>query len=47
MVDQFALLLSHALLLVALWRLIARDDLDRDPEPAKPEAGKEDHAVAP
>lgn len=31
MVDLFALGLSHALLALAAWRLVLRDDLDRDP----------------
>lgn len=30
MVDIFALSLSHGLLLVAVWRLLQRDDLDRE-----------------
>ena len=30
MVDIFALALPHALLLVALWRIAMRDDLDRE-----------------
>ena len=33
MVDYFALALSHGLLAFAAWRLLWRDDLDRDPEP--------------
>ncbi|MCZ8018768.1 hypothetical protein [Novosphingobium sp.] len=34
MVDYFALALSHGLLALAGWRLLFRDDLDGDPEPA-------------
>lgn len=30
MIDNFSLLLSHGLLLVALWRLSRRPDLDRE-----------------
>lgn len=30
MVDLFALALSHALLALAAWRLVLRDDLDTD-----------------
>jgi hypothetical protein len=30
MIDNFALALSHGLLLLAAWRLIARPDLDDD-----------------
>jgi len=42
MIDNFALALSHGLILLAAWRLIFRDDLDDDslPPPApgdKPE----------
>jgi hypothetical protein len=33
MVDIFALTLSHGLLLFAVWKLLQRDDLDRE-EPA-------------
>lgn len=32
MVDMFALGLTHALLALAAWRLVLRDDLDQDPE---------------
>jgi len=43
-IDNFALALSHGLLLLAAWRLIRRPDLDDDavppPEPAaKPARG--------
>jgi len=31
MVDNFAILVSHALIAIAIWRLVRRDDLDRDP----------------
>jgi len=31
MVDNLAIAISHALLALAIWRLLARDDLDRDP----------------
>lgn len=30
MVDIFALSVPHVVLLIALWRLIQRDDLDRE-----------------
>jgi hypothetical protein len=30
MIDNFALALSHGLLLLAAWRLLARPDLDDD-----------------
>ena len=33
MVDTFTLILSHGLLLIAVWRLVMRGDLDRDPAP--------------
>ena len=32
MIDNFALALTHFLLAVALWRVLLRDDLDRDPD---------------
>lgn len=31
MIDLFSLGLSHGLLLLAAWRLLARGDLDREP----------------
>lgn len=31
MVDLFALGITHAVLALALWRLVQRDDLDVDP----------------
>jgi hypothetical protein len=33
MVDYFALGVTHALILLAVWRLLQRNDLDQDPEP--------------
>lgn len=30
MIDNFALGLTHALMLLAAWRLLSRDDLDED-----------------
>lgn len=30
MVDIFALSVPHVVLLIALWRLVRRDDLDRE-----------------
>ena len=41
MIDNFALAISHGLILLAAWRLIGRPDLDDDdaaglPPPAKP-----------
>lgn len=37
MIDLFAILLSHGLLALAVWRLTQRDDLNEDP-PAGPSA---------
>jgi hypothetical protein len=34
MIDNFALGLSHGLLLLAAWRLLSRPDLDDDAPPA-------------
>ena len=31
MIDALSLLISHAVILLAGWRLLARDDLDTDP----------------
>lgn len=33
MIDNFALALSHGLLLLAAWRLVSRPDLDDDDAP--------------
>ncbi|MFM5929875.1 MAG: hypothetical protein ACKOPQ_03095 [Novosphingobium sp.] len=41
MVDIFALGLTHALLAYAALRLLGRDDLDRDPDPAASEPGND------
>lgn len=38
MIDTFTLALTHVLMLVAAWRLLARADLDDDG--ADPEAGR-------
>ena len=44
MIDNFALALTHGLMLLAAWRLLARRDLDDDgvePPPAPaPKAGR-------
>jgi hypothetical protein len=37
MVDILALSLPHALMLIAVWRLLSRDDLDTEAVPAEPE----------
>ena len=39
MIDNFALALSHGLLLLAAWRLLSRPDLDDDNAPAESENG--------
>ena len=36
MIDNFALGLSHGLLMLAAWRLLSRHDLDTDGAPAAP-----------
>ena len=35
MIDLFAMAVSHGLMLLAAWRLLSRDDLDRDPPPVR------------
>jgi hypothetical protein len=37
MIDLFSLALTHGLLMLAAWRLLRRDDLDRDPDSRKRE----------
>lgn len=42
MIDNFALFVSHGLLLLACWRLLFRDDLDVEEvcaDPVKEDAG--------
>lgn len=46
-IDNFALGLIHLLLALAVWRLLLRADLDRDPDelpppPVKPRAERRD-----
>lgn len=38
MIDLFSLAVSHGLMMLAAWRLLSRDDLDRDPGKAAPGA---------
>jgi hypothetical protein len=41
MIDNFSLALTHGLLLLVAWRLLARTDLDEDPVPgSQPPAPK-------
>jgi hypothetical protein len=46
MIDNFALALTHGLMLVALWRLLSNRGLDRDEDvaagPAGPMTGPDD-----
>ena len=35
MIDLFAMAVSHGLMLLAAWRLLSRDELDRDVPPAR------------
>ena len=35
MIDNFAILLTHGLLLLAFWRLVQRPDLDREDSPER------------
>lgn len=36
MIDNFALAVSHGLILLAGWLLVRRDDLDHEPSPRDP-----------
>jgi hypothetical protein len=50
MIDLFAIAVTHGLLALAAWRLVLRDDLDRDPgteEEPKPRRGMERGRPAP
>lgn len=39
MIDNFALGLSHGLMILAAWRLLSRPDLDDDDAPPGPKRG--------
>jgi hypothetical protein len=40
MIDHFAILLTHGLMMLACWRLLSRKDLDQEAPPApKPQKG--------
>ena len=39
MVDYFAIGLTHLLMALAAWRLVLRDDLDRETGPAQDDPG--------
>ena len=39
MIDNFALAVSHGLLLLAAWRLLSRPDLDDDKKPEQERPG--------
>jgi hypothetical protein len=39
MIDNFALGLTHGLMLLAAWRLLARGDLEDDEAPREPRRG--------
>lgn len=38
MIDLFALAVSHGLMMLAAWRLLSRDDLDREAPEGAPAA---------
>lgn len=40
MIDNFALALSHGLMMLAAWRLLTRPDLDKDDAVPLPRGGK-------
>ncbi|HEX8667960.1 MAG TPA: hypothetical protein VF727_06265 [Allosphingosinicella sp.] len=46
MIDNFALALSHGLLLLAAWRLVSRPDLDDADAPAPPPPEKKARGFA-
>jgi hypothetical protein len=39
MIDNFAIALTHGLMLLAAWRLMSRSDLEDDDAPATPQRG--------
>jgi hypothetical protein len=46
MIDNFALALTHGLMLLAAWRLLSRPDLDDDKAP-RPQPGEQRKAFFP
>ena len=46
MIDNFALAVSHGLILLAVWRLLSRPDIDADEPPAPDEPQPKGHARA-
>ncbi len=40
MIDNFSVLLTHGLMLLAAWRLLRRPDLDREGAPPFPRFGR-------
>jgi hypothetical protein len=47
MVDNFALAVSHGLILLAFWRLLQRPDLEDDDAPPRPPSRSRFAASAP
>ena len=45
MIDDFAIGLTHALMALAIWRLLSRVDLDAEPV-ARPDVSPDDVATA-
>lgn len=46
LVNIFTIALTHLLMLVAAWRLLFRDDLDRDPPASEDQGGGDYNSVA-
>jgi hypothetical protein len=44
MIDLFSLGISHGLIMLAAWRLLWRDDLDRDDAPPRKPKGPQANA---
>lgn len=44
MIDLFSLGISHGLMMLAAWRLLTRDDLDREETPSAEVRGKKGNA---
>lgn len=47
MIDNFVLLLTHGLIMLAAWRLLMRPDLNDDGAPAPAPAAKKARSFAP
>lgn len=46
MIDNLALAISHGLIVLTVWRLLRRADLDREDAPSEPDAKRKGRPLA-